>query len=82
MSIYHDQWLNDTIPQLEKRYRERKCGDCRKWNIHQLCPRESGPGLRGRSVGPSMNAYPCPQFEPDASMEAMLEMIVMKKLEQ
>ncbi len=81
MSIYHEQWLNDTIPDLERRYRNRKCGDCCKWMIHSQCPRESGPGLRGYSRGPSMNDSICPQFEPDASMSAMLEMIVMKKLE-
>ena len=79
-SDLHEQWLNETLVELRIREIKKKCGDCSKW-MTRRCPRETGAGWSGRSTGPSMNAYPCYDFEPNANFAAMLEVMVMKKLE-
>lgn len=52
--------LNDECFEYEQTDRKR-CGSCFYWMKSSLCPKEKH--IKGRSHGPSCNAYPCDKFE-------------------
>lgn len=58
--------LQDEARQIRRKLglSDKQCGGCQKW-MTRACPREVHDNRKGRSVGPSMKDFVCPQFVMD-----------------